>query len=303
MFPTDVIQYLRLGIYILRQMKWIFVAAFYYGVVIATYLTRDFRLPLVAVLCPLISGFAYFHDRKREEHGLDDFRGNRLFLRYGELLDLETIAIPVNKDWDFKATEISAHTLRLSLAQRIAARFPEGSVQVSGNSIISDLKSKEQKEFVRVLVRSPFGSMVTFFIHYAAFGHTITAHYYTLRRGTHGDWDIAKFILASPVTVWFWLLPWLLNRYSITATISHYRNSSFDSIDLLTMFCAVHRVVYGETQKMLEEVHLLTEEIRQQITNYIQNFNQIAVTNSANVNVGNGNVVHSSAASPQPPRK
>jgi hypothetical protein len=300
MFPDDLTRYILLAIQVLRRLKWLFVAGYYYSTWFAILAFHDFRLLVAPLLLLAVPSIAYLRDRQREEHAMDDFKGSRLFFRYGQLLYRAVISIPVRDDWSFQATQVSAQTLRATLAQRIVGRLPAESVQVIGDKVITDLQTGEQKKFIRVWVRSSFGSMVTFFVHYAVFGHTITAHYYTYRRGAHHDWDAIKFILASPLTIWFWIIPWLRNRYSIIASSSHFRESSFDEIDLLTMLCVVHRVVFGETEKMLEEAHLLTEEIRQQIHNHINNYNQIGISGSSNVNIGNGNVVRAPAPAPQP---
>jgi hypothetical protein len=266
---------------------------------VAASVFHDFRLLLGPLFFLAVASIAYLRDRHREEYAMDDFKGSRLFFRYGQLLYRAVISIPVREEWSFQATQVSAQTLRATLAQRIVRRLPAESVQVIGDNVITDRKTSEHKTFIRAWVRSSFGSMVTFFVHYAVFGHTITAHYYTYRRGAHHDWDAVKFILASPLTIWFWLIPWLRNRYSIIASSSHFRESSFDEIDLLTMFCVVHRVVFGETEKMLEEAHLLTEDIRQQIHNHINNYNHIGISGSSNVNIGNGNIARSSGPAPQ----
>jgi len=297
-FNDELIKYLLLAIRVLRRLKWIFVVAYYYSTWFTVMMLHDFRFFLGPLLFIAVAGIAYVKDRQREELAMDDFKGSRLFFRYGELVYRTVISIPVRDEWSFQATQVSAQTLRATLAQHIAGRLPAESVQVIGDKVITDLQTGEQKKFIRVWVRSPFGSMVTFFVHYAVFGHTITAHYYTYLRGAHHTWDAVKFILASPLTIWFWLIPWLRNRYSITASSSHFRESSFDDIDILTMSCVTHRVVFGETEKMLEEANLLTEVIRQQIQS-ITNHNYIKISGSSSFNIGDGNVVRSLGPAPQ----
>jgi hypothetical protein len=185
------------------------------------------------------------------------------------------------------------------LAQRIAARLPESLAQVLGTVVVKDRSTGEQKEFLRVCVRSRFGSLLTHFVHYASYGQTITAHYFTYVRGIHDDLDVVKFIVLSPFTIWSWGVPWLLNRYSIISHLSVYRASSFDGIDMRTMYCLTNKAVYEETEKLLTEAGLITEEIRQVIYNNIYNNNQqnISISNSPGASLGG---VHHSAQSSMP---
>jgi hypothetical protein len=263
----DMMAPLSLTFQLLRRMKWFFVACFYLGLFELFGAKAIFFLALFFVLSIL----AYLGDKTRETQAMEDFAGDRLFFRYGEQVDSAAIPIPVDPKWGFEETQSYAETLRLSLARRVASRLPESLVQVLGNVVVTDQGTGEQKAFLRVCVRSRFGSLLTHFVHCANFGQTITAHFFTYVRGVHRDLDVLKFVLLSPFTLWFWGLPWLLNRYSIIAHLSAYRASSFDGIDLRTMFCLTNKVVFEETQALLTEAGLMTEEILQIINNRIYN--------------------------------
>jgi hypothetical protein len=269
---------------LVRTVQWLLLSAFYLAVgsyVLGSLsLAREFGGAGVAALLPVLplgailifAILAYERDKQRESLGLDDFSNDWLFFRYGEMIDYSTLTIPVKDDWGFKETEVSAQTLRTTLAERIAGRMPFDNLQVLTRKLITDRQTGEQKEFTRILIQSKYGSSVTVFIHYAAFGQTITAHHFTHRRGTYDTWSVVRFVLASPFTVWFWGLGWLVNKDSILARISEFRSSSFDGIDLITMHRVAHRVIYGETRTLLEEAGLLNEELMQQINNQIINF-------------------------------
>jgi len=286
MFPTDIIRTLQLTIQVLRRLKWVFIFLFYSGAFWMAAESHDPRYLLLIVPPVLLSSLAYVRDKEREKHGMDDFRGDWLFFRYGEPIFWAVLSIPVNDSWSFAATHTSAMTLRMTLAEHIAGRLPVDAVQVISKKVITDRQSKEQKEFTRVVVRSRFGSQVTFFIHYAAFGHTITAQYFVYRRGAQSEWEAVKFIFASPLTIWFWGIAWLRNRYSVVTNISPFRKSSFDVIDLDTMYQVTRRTVWEETRRVLQMAGLLTEEIRQAIQYHITNVqNPLFVSNSTVGNV------------------
>jgi hypothetical protein len=281
-------------------VQWFFLAM-YYSVLIGAftmiYRTGDFHTALLTVaptaIIIALAILAFREDERRDALGLDDFRGGWLFFRYGEQIDYVPIRIPVKDQWGFKETQISAETLRTTLAERICARLPYEAMQVIGRKTIVDLDTEEQKQFTRISIRSAFGSTITMFLHYAAFGQTITAHYFTYRRGVYSIWALVKFTLASPFTLWFWGIPWLLNRHSLISRISDFRSSSFDAIDLQTMYGVAHRVVYEETAAALKEVGLLTEELQQIINVNIQsvrNLQSLAIVNSPGALVSGSNV-------------
>jgi hypothetical protein len=291
----DVMQTWNLTIQVFRRLKWFFVGCAY----AALFIAFEAKALLIIIPCFVISACAYMGDKAREHQSMDDFSGGRLFFRYGNQVDSTYIPIPIDRKWGFEETQSYAQTLRLSLAQRIAARLPESLAQVLGNVVVKDRGTGEQKEFLRVCVRSRFGSLLTHFVHYASYGQTITAHYFTYVRGIHSDLDVVKFILLSPFTLWFWGGPWLLNRYSIISHLSVYRASSFDGIDMRTMYCLTNKAVYEETEKLLTEAGLITEEIRQVIYNNIYNNNQqnISISHSSGVSLGG---VRQSAQAPMP---
>jgi hypothetical protein len=270
---------------IARVGKWIFIAVYYSYVLrlIVSSGTPQFERSMTAAafgVIFLLAILAMIRDRAREDLRKDDFRGNNLFYRYGGRIGRTVLPIPVHSYWTADDTARFATTLQEGLSRRIDQRLAGSSVQVSVNSPITDLTSGELKSFLRLVVRSRFGSMLTHFVHYAGFGRTITAHYFTFIRGSHGLLDLIEFVLLSPFTIWFWSLPWLFNCHSLIARISAFRDTSFELIDLDTMHSLTRQVMREETEQILTDAGLLTEEMRQ-ILQY--NFNQFQVNGSSDV--------------------
>jgi hypothetical protein len=238
--------------------------------------------PLVVILA--LSAWAFGEDKQREAAGADDFRDNWLFFRYGHRVNYAILSIPVKSIWSFEEVQASAEDLRADLAERIAKRLPHHAVQIMAHKLITDTETSEKKGFTRILIQSAYGSTVTVFIHYASFGQTITAHYFTYCRGTYDILSIVKFVLSSPFTIWFWGLPWLLNQFSIIAKISKFRVSSFDTIDLQTMYGVARRVIFEETDAMLKTAGLLTEELQRAIQYQLNQ--TVQISNASNFSVG-----------------
>ncbi|HKI06361.1 MAG TPA: hypothetical protein VKK31_30560 [Thermoanaerobaculia bacterium] len=279
--PDDVMRFLRVSIQAIRGLGWLFLAWNYMALF---FFVRPWGI-LFLTACLIPAAMAYVKDKEREARGMDDFRGDWLFFRYGEQIHHAVISIPVKPDWEGAETLMFAETLRRNLARRLAGRLPPGSVEVLETLTVVDNEKAIKKDFLRMVARSTYGSMVTHFVHYAPFGQTISAHYFTYLRGSQSDWALMKFVLTSPFTIWLWGGPWLLNRHSILASLSHFHESSFDGIELATLYSLTHEVVYEETLEILDEFGLLTENVKQQIIYQIQQ--KIEIKQSSGVSIGN----------------
>lgn len=287
---------LRVAIAVIKRFKWVFIAMTY----LAAFSIYGFRAALFFMVFIALSLIAYAQDKEREAHGNDHFRGGMLFYRYGQELEDLFLSLPIKSEWDEEKTSHFARSLQERLAVLIQARMPSGLVQIKEDLQIKDLDSGQQKLFLRIIAKSRYGSMLTHFIHYAAFGRTLTAHYFTYLRGIYSELDVVKFALASPFTIWFWGIPWLLNQHSIISDLSRFRSSSFDAIDIKTLYSMSKSVVFEETEQVLREAGLLTEEVQQIINVHKHHHvNKLSISNSANVTLGN----ISQSAPPQPARQ
>jgi hypothetical protein len=283
MFP-DAFDVFKTMVIVLRRFK-IFFILFFYATATVTF---GYRALIVFMILMLPAVFAYIKDKEREAQGMDNFTGTRLFFRYGDEVHHISFSVPVKAEWSPEETTRFAARLREDLARRVGARIPPALAQADLLTI-ADQQSGEKKDFLRILVRSRFGSLLAHFVHYASYGQTVTAHYFTFVRGIQTDWAVARFVIESPFTIWFWGIPWLLNQYSIIAEISRFRTSSFDGIDLQTMYNLTRYVLLCETQEVLEEAGLLTEEVRQIIFNQFNSTQSISVAGSSGVSFGNVN--------------
>jgi hypothetical protein len=283
--PNELMSFIPVCIRVIRRLGWLFLLLQY----LALTLSRPVLGTLFLAIFFALAAMAYTKDKERETRGMDDFRGDRLFFRYGERVDHQVISIPVKPEWEGAETLMFAETLRRNLARRLAGRLPTGSVEIVETLTVADNEKNYKKDFLRMATRSSYGSMVTHFVHYAPFGQTVSAHYFTYLRGSHSEWDLAKFLLASPFTIWFWGGPWLLNRHSILSGLSHFHESSFDGIELQTLYALTHQVVYEETIAILDEFGLLTEDLKQVIYNIKQ---KIEINKSSGVSIGSVTQAH-----------
>jgi hypothetical protein len=288
----------RLAIATIKRLKWLLIALAYlfaievYGV----------RAVLVFLLLIGLTAAAYRFDKEREAKGSDHFRSGRLFYRYGEEIERVYFSLPVKGEWEELKIDQFTRSTQERLAACIQKRVPSDLVAVEADLKISDLGTSEAKSFLRILARSKYGSTLTHFIHYAQFGRTLTTHYFTYLRGTVSDWDLVRFFIASPFTIWWWGVPWLLNQYSVMEGMSRFRESSFDGVDIRTLYSMTKTILYEETEQLLRDAGLLTEEVQQIINIHKHNtVNRMSINNSANVNLSG--VSQSASAAPAPALK
>ncbi|MFL6200140.1 MAG: hypothetical protein ACJ76J_13255 [Thermoanaerobaculia bacterium] len=268
---------------IIKRLKWLLIT-FAYVFAIESY---GIRAVLVFLILIGLSLAAYRVDKDREEKGVDHFRGGRLFYRYGDEVEKVFFSLPTKSEWDADEIAQFAKSLQERLGARLQARVPTELVSVKDLQI-ADLSTQEAKAFLRILAKSRFGSTLTHFVHYASFGRTLTAHYFTYLRGTFSEWELVKFAIASPFTIWVWGVPWLLNQHSIISDISQFRSSSFDGVDIRTLYSMTKVILYEETEKILKEAGLLTEEVQQIINIHKHSHvNNLSISNSSNVNLSN----------------
>jgi hypothetical protein len=261
---------------ILRRLKWPLIFIFY------DLLIYWKPIPSTILLAGLMAAAyqAYQMDLAREREASDDFRRDGLFYRYGRRFAGVMWQIPVKPQWNGEKVEDFADLLRGKLAQRLRESLPAHAVQVLEPVVIKDLDRETLKGFVRVFAKTPIGSMVVHFLHFASFGKSMTLHFDSFARGTYGWFDVAKFIAESPFTIWVWAFRWWRNESSIVSRISHLSGNAYDEMDVDTIISTTRHVILNELRDLLEEEGILTPELKQMIFQQINNTQNLSVSDS-----------------------
>jgi hypothetical protein len=293
----------QLGLFVRRMLKFFLLALFYLAWTLPTPFLFDYGIPLPStiflvktwegwivrqLILSLFLAIAYWvwrADKGREERGDDDFSGWHLFYRYGEQIFSTAIPIPTDASWSAEETSRFAVALRTKLTDRIRQCLPEGAAHVLEPHRITNLDTHVKRDFIRILARSERGSCLVYFIYYAPYGSNIIAQYFTYRRGHHSSWDVVKLVLESPISLWFWIIPWLSNRYSLALRVSHLDDDPYDLMDLDTMYVMTQYISLKATEAVLAEAGLLTEEVQQILVNNITN---VTNKNSQRFNISGG---------------
>lgn len=226
-------------------------------------------------------------DRKREVDASDDFKKNRLFIRYGYEFNKISIPVPVKADWEDKDIAALVDELRTKLANQFKTRYAADKVEVLNPVYVKDKDlPSDSRAFLRITYNSRRGSRISHFIHYAIAGKYVVIHYTSRVRGNYRWHDIVDFVISGPMTIWGWGLDWIQNQFSVISYISRFVTNSYDEIDLKTFFDSSYYVMLDETRDFLDEKGLLTKELEQVIINNINNSQNINVTGSSGVSVG-----------------
>lgn len=234
---------------------------------------------LYVVLVIMLALGALRVERRLDRGASDRFRGGNLFFRYGESVFKSTLPLVFDETWSQLRISSVIGQLCGELAKGIESRTPPG-IEVTGSLPVTNLNTKDQKVFLRLLARTARGSLVSHFVHFEQLGHAAAVHVFAFARGLESAAEVFLFLFGAPFRIWFWYLPWRQSRYSILVRVSKFDDDSFDLIELQTRYHAINRLLWAETERVLKEFGLLTEELRQVIINNVVNSGQLNIGGS-----------------------
>lgn len=265
-----------------RIIGWIFFGFIYLSMVIGSF----GAMLILFIPSFILSHRAYKIDLRRERKETDNFKGDNLFFRYGSRINRTDFSIPVDPNWSDEKIQNFAAEMSQTIALKTHERLKQPKVDLV--TIMDKELNSDRKNFLKMVFRTTRGSQLSHFVHYAVAGKSIVAHYFTYIRGTYHSYDVFNFIFFSPVSIWFWSIPWLNNKFSIISSISKNIDNSFDIIDLSTFYESSYYALLDETRIILKEKGLLTEELAQVIFNNINNNNSqnVNISNSSGLNLG-----------------
>jgi hypothetical protein len=229
--------------------------------------------------------FAFVLVRMREERRLvggdsDQFRGGNMFFRYGEEIFHTAFSISFDRTWSLEKVAAFIGFLRGQLFEQIRDKLPAG-IEITPDFPVKNLSTGAEKSFIRILARTSQGSLVSHFVHFEPIGHTFTAHYFTFSRGLERPLEVLRFVLESPVRIFYWFLPHALARYSILARVSSFEDDAFDLIELQTRYHTISSLLWEETEAVFREAGILTAELAQTIVNNIASAQQVNIGSHA----------------------
>jgi hypothetical protein len=272
----------NLWIAAIRRFKWPLVLLFYAAFI---------KVATVLAICTLglfmgLGVAAIEADRRREARRFDSFSGDSLFFRYGRELFQTRFTFSASSGLEPSEVRDLAVSLQERLSARVRASLFGQPAALDEALVVQNSRTGQEKAFIKIVALTDAETRISYFIHYQAFGMSLTAHYSAWTRGKTDEFALVKFVVMCPFSIWLWGVPWLLDRYSLMAALSGAYGDSFDEMDMATIFRAIHYDVIGQTQELLEEEGLMSEDLRGFLVNLTQN---VTASGSSTINIGSMN--------------
>lgn len=237
--------------------------------------------------------YAYTREKARTKNVRDSFEDDNLFFRYGNPLSYEYFPLPVNNGVDDQELNLTLQELEEELVHairdKIDYRITRGKHKTE-NIVIHDRNlPTDSRNFTRFSYKGLRGGEINLFLLYEVIGSYIILHFDAYFKGIPHWYDKVYFLLSSPYKIWFWIIPWLRNDYSVLTKISQYLDNSFESYDLRTYVSASRLTILDTLKDFLEKKGLLTPELEQILNlNFIANQN---VVNGNQTNISGSNTI------------
>lgn len=232
--------------------------------------------------------YAFFAEKTRIEKGNESFRGDKLFFRYGEEISFASFPIPVKPSWQPENTI----SLGNAVLNRIQSEFLNayGDTPLNGKLLVSPIwatdstRPSDTRGFLKISFTGSRGAILSRFVNYQVLGKCLVINRIVHLLGIAQWYEIIFFLLASPVSIFFWIYRWIRGEYSIYGAVAGDIGNSFEIIDLRAYYVSTHEIIQNAIIEELKSHDLLSEELRMVIQNNFNNYGTI--NNSGNQNFG-----------------
>lgn len=137
--------------------------------------------------------------------------------------------------------------------------------QITITDIDRDLRRPESRTFK--IAESPTttrGTTVTLLLRFAFFGSMQTIQWWVLGGGYVDRDKRFNFVAYAPVTIWFWILPYLRRDYDLLPKIRTVYSSTYNYFDLETQIRCLHEAVFTALIDELERNGVDTSDLKVQ---------------------------------------
>ncbi|MEZ5038525.1 MAG: hypothetical protein R2828_01475 [Saprospiraceae bacterium] len=242
-----------------------------------------------------ITIYAYQREKSKVNNSYDHFEDDNLFFRYGTKISGSIFPLRYSRQLDNEETKNIIFKLQKflisALESEIDYRIERGEHKTEMITIADRNRTSDQREFLKFSFRGKRGGELTHFLLFEFLGSYTIIHFDSYIKGIPHWYNKADFLLRSPFRIWFWIVPYLRNDYSILAVISKYLDNSFEEYDVNTYYSASKYSILDSIREYLKENDLLTVELDGMI-NYQLIYNNNISGNQVNMN-GSNNVISS----------
>lgn len=237
------------------------------------HLLSGMAIPIaVTILATMIfAATAYLMDRYFDRAPQDDFKGGKLFFRYGQQLSHTAIPIGLEEGIGLEDAEGLRNRLGDFLLEHLQERFGA----LDGVSLkflqIKDLGSRRrqgkqprygEKAFLRLAFHRPRQTGLYCFIYLECLSQHLLVHRYTYMLGQHAWHHALVFVVAAPFHVWRWGLGWVLGRHNTLSRLNrHFEPEAFHLMELRSRHEAAHFALIAALRRFAKVYGLLTEDL------------------------------------------
>lgn len=128
-----------------------------------------------------------------------------------------------------------------------------------------DLSQKDPRAFeVADVGTTDRGTSISLIVQTGMTGKTQSLRWWVLLGGFIDRDKKLRFVLASPLTIWFWIIPYFKRDYPILDKVRTIYKSTYNDFDITTQTRAVNEIVFNVLVEVLEEHEIDTSDLKAQ---------------------------------------
>lgn len=226
-----------------------------------------------------VSYFFLFLDEKKLRNNKATFKKEGAFDNYGTIIfDFEYHFRA--SDWEITKQVINALEAELNSSENIES---------VNNIVITDqdrkLSKRDDREFLKVEVENTLRrGKVTQLLFTSKTGHMFGIKWWLLATGEYDKWRIVTFLLFSPISIFFWIIPRILGNHNIAVKLRDIYPAIYERLDLLNAINALNKLTMETLARVLGENGIDVSDLKTQQA-------QVMNINISGGKVSMGNVV------------
>ncbi len=244
---------------------------------------------LITVLGALLAYSIEYYVRNQSVTQNEYFVDGRLFYKYGEYVDSGIIPIGV-KESHQNYNDMGGLISKLyeEIATDLDKKFVGDESYHKDELIVADAgRKKDSRRFIKLSFSTMRNTTLTCLISVSKVGKQVTIKNFHFIRYRIRWTGILTFIVTAPLHYWFWIYHWIRGNASIEGTLGmNFYNNAFDLLDIEAYLKASNFSIMWSIEDFAKNNELYTDELKQIITNNINNTQNITIKRSKGINIG-----------------
>lgn len=128
-----------------------------------------------------------------------------------------------------------------------------------------DLRDSERRQFLLADAgRTVRGTSIALLLRLSAFGKMRAVQWWVTVGGYVDRDKLFNFVAYSPISFWFWIIPYLRRDYDVLASLRTIYSASYNDIDIINRVRCLHGAVFNALTEELEKNGVDTADIKVQ---------------------------------------